>query len=234
MTLTFDALGTGRTVLFLHGAFTNRRVFGYQLLDLSRQFRVVTPDLPGYGASPWDPSVAWLDQAAEGIGSLAEELDMDEPVVVGWSLGGIVAARVVAKLGRGRLVLVGVSGRALDQSVRETMANRLRGDFPRYARTMVRAFTSSSVSPETEDWLFGMAVSSGPDVCIGSLLAHGDTPMDPLPEHTVTIGGARDQVVPPSARIRASASDFDFESSGHAPFLEERQRFNELIAELAR
>lgn len=231
--LAHDVIGNGRPILFLHGGFASRRVFGYQLLQLSREHRVIAPDLPGYGTSGWDATRPWFDQAVDAVVDLAAALHAEAPVVVGWSLGGLLAREVVDRLDGAALVLVGTSKTGITDEVRGTMEKHMTADYPRYARTMVRSFTSSGVSADTEDWLNDMALATGVDVAVASIVRTAVTLRHPLPAGTVSISGARDQIVPPESRPADGAKQVVFERSGHAPFLEEKQRFNEVVAEVA-
>jgi pimeloyl-ACP methyl ester carboxylesterase len=85
-----DSGGSGRPVLALHGAGANLTSMGVLARELSPRFRVITVDLRGHGRSgdgPWEwPAV--LDD----LETLVKELALDDPAVVGWSLGGMVAA----------------------------------------------------------------------------------------------------------------------------------------------
>jgi non-heme chloroperoxidase len=231
--LSYDVVGRGRPVLLLHGGFATRRVFGYQLLQLSPQHRVIAPDLPGYGASPWDAGQEWFPQAVDGVVALAQELGAEAPVVVGWSLGGLVAREVVDRLPGSSLVLVGTSSTGITDQVRAAMEKQMTSDYPRYARTMVRMFTSSGASADSEDWLQDMALATGVDVAVASVARTAVTLRHPLPDGTVSVSGARDQIVAPSSRPVEGVEDVVFERSGHAPFLEEKDRFNELVARVA-
>jgi pimeloyl-ACP methyl ester carboxylesterase len=85
-----DFGGSGPPVLALHGAGANLTAMGVLASELSPRFRVITVDLRGHGRSgdgPWEwPAV--LDD----LETLVKELALDDPAVVGWSLGGMVAA----------------------------------------------------------------------------------------------------------------------------------------------
>jgi pimeloyl-ACP methyl ester carboxylesterase len=85
-----DFGGSGMPVLALHGAGGNLTAMGVLARELSPRFRVITADLRGHGCSgdgPWEwPAV--LDD----LETLVKELALDGPAVVGWSLGGMVAA----------------------------------------------------------------------------------------------------------------------------------------------
>ena len=231
--LAHDVVGVGRPLIFLHGGFATRRVFGYQVLQLSRQHRVITPDLPGYGASGWDATRPWFEQAVDAVVDLATSLEVRAPVVIGWSLGGLVARDVVDRLEGAALVLVGTSSTGIADGVRASMGKHMSADYPRYARTMVRSFTSSGVSADTEDWLNDMALATGVDVAVASVARTSVTMRVPFPPGTVSVSGARDQIVPPASRPVDGVEDVVFDLSGHAPFLEEKDRFNELIARVA-
>lgn len=85
-----DFGGPGAPLLLLHGAGSNLAAMGALAGELSPRFRVVTADLRGHGRSgdgPWEwPAV--LDD----LDTLSAELALDRPAVVGWSLGGMIAA----------------------------------------------------------------------------------------------------------------------------------------------
>ncbi len=99
-------VGQGRALVYLHGAFGME--WSAPLIDeLSRDFSVVAPHMPGYGASEglerirsfYDLSV-WLDEVLDA-------LNLPEVLLVGHDFGGAAAAEYAA-LFRGR-----VSGLAL-------------------------------------------------------------------------------------------------------------------------
>jgi pimeloyl-ACP methyl ester carboxylesterase len=50
--LAHDDRGSGRAIVLVHGHPFNRGMWAPQADSLARDFRVVAPDLPGYGASP--------------------------------------------------------------------------------------------------------------------------------------------------------------------------------------
>lgn len=88
--------GDGPAMVLLHGQGEFAGVWMRVVPDLVRSHRVVVPDLPGHGASPFaDGSVdagtvlAWLDD-------LVQETCPAPPVLVGHLLGGAIAARFAA------------------------------------------------------------------------------------------------------------------------------------------
>ena len=91
--LNSRALGTGHPVVALHGSASSgaawRSLVGY----LEGRFRVHTPDLPGYGASP--PGAGGLAGDARAVAGLIERIGA--PVhLVGYSWGGAVALKLAA------------------------------------------------------------------------------------------------------------------------------------------
>ncbi len=85
-----DYGGSGPPVLLLHGGGAN--LVSMQLLaqELTPQLHVVAVDLRGHGRSgdgPWE----W-DAVLGDLERVCGQLDLPEPAVVGWSLGGMIAA----------------------------------------------------------------------------------------------------------------------------------------------
>ena len=90
--LAWRSRGDGIPVVALHGSASTgaqwRSLAGY----LEGRFRVVTPDLPGYGAST-APATGGLAGDAAAIGALVDRLG--EPVhLVGHAYGGVVALKL--------------------------------------------------------------------------------------------------------------------------------------------
>lgn len=93
--------GSGPDVVLIHGAFGSLRDFTFDLTErLSERYRVIALDRPGLGYSDrTDPSYAraFASQAespaeqAALLAAAARELGAERPVVVGHSMGGVVA-----------------------------------------------------------------------------------------------------------------------------------------------
>jgi 3-oxoadipate enol-lactonase len=96
--LGFDERGSGRPIILLHGSPFDRRMWAPQLAGLSGEFRIVAPDLPGYGSSPLRAATMTMRAFADAVVELLDALGIDRAVVVGLSMGGLVAMELA--LGR--------------------------------------------------------------------------------------------------------------------------------------
>ncbi|WP_136635254.1 alpha/beta fold hydrolase [Pseudooceanicola onchidii] len=84
--------GTGPAILMIHGLGGNLGHFDCGLIDdLARDFRVVAIDRPGSGYSerPSDAPANVRAQARQ-VAEVIEKLEIDNPLVVGHSLGGAI------------------------------------------------------------------------------------------------------------------------------------------------
>ena len=51
VSLEYDDLGNGTPVLFIHGFPLDRTMWGSQLAEMQKNYRVIVPDLRGFGQS---------------------------------------------------------------------------------------------------------------------------------------------------------------------------------------
>ena len=99
--------GTGRPVVFSHGWPLNADSWEAQMFFLaSRGFRVIAHDRRGHGRSgqPWGGND--MDQYADDLAVLIEELDLRRAALVGFSAGGGEVARYVGRHGTARVAKV--------------------------------------------------------------------------------------------------------------------------------
>lgn len=83
--------GTGKDLVFLHGWGMNSGVFAEFVPLLTQTFRVTTIDLPGFGENHLHVPGAYT------VATLAAKIEKvlpDNCVLVGWSLGGLVAQQL--------------------------------------------------------------------------------------------------------------------------------------------
>ena len=90
-TIAYTDAGRGDTVLLLHGSASSRRMWQPLVERLATRYRVVAPDLVGYGEStPWREGLQATDY--DVVATFARELGC--PLhVVGHSYGGALALR---------------------------------------------------------------------------------------------------------------------------------------------
>jgi 3-oxoadipate enol-lactonase len=68
---------------------------------LARRYRVIAPDTRGCGRTVHDGGVVTFDQLADDVLALADALDLDQPLIAGFSEGGITAT-IAGIRGQGR------------------------------------------------------------------------------------------------------------------------------------
>jgi pimeloyl-ACP methyl ester carboxylesterase len=81
-------------LLLLHGIGSNSRSFRHQLAGLSDAYDVIAWDAPGYGRSEDPPRGFSMEDLADRVVGLLDELRIDQAHVLGVSMGGVVAQLV--------------------------------------------------------------------------------------------------------------------------------------------
>ncbi len=97
--LHFFEKGQGHPLLFLHGFCESGEMWRYFADSLSTQYRVICPDLPGFGDSVLTHPIQSLEEVAEQLESWLQELQIQNPIVLGHSLGGYVALALLERMG---------------------------------------------------------------------------------------------------------------------------------------
>ncbi|MGW5520208.1 alpha/beta fold hydrolase [Nocardia africana] len=136
----FVEAGSGPVVVLLHGGgpgASGVSNYSRNIEVLARRFRVIVPDMPGYGrSSKWvDRSDPFGDLAA-AVGGLLDELDIPRADLIGNSYGGAAALRLAMDRPEkvGRMVLMGPGGvgttRALPTAGLQRLLNYYTGTGP--------------------------------------------------------------------------------------------------------
>jgi pimeloyl-ACP methyl ester carboxylesterase len=88
--------GEGPPLLLLHGPGANATHWMRVIPDLVRTHRVVAPDLPGQGRSEVTDGPLDADRVLAWLGELIDRTCASPPTLVGYALGGAIAARFAA------------------------------------------------------------------------------------------------------------------------------------------
>lgn len=90
--LAYEETGEGApAIVFVHGVACNRRFWDRQVEHFARAHRVLAIDLRGHGASDAPAQAYTIGALAQDVGWMCAQLEITRPVVVGHSLGGLVA-----------------------------------------------------------------------------------------------------------------------------------------------
>ena len=254
-------LGSGPPVLLLHGGgpgASGLSNYSRNVEALARHFRVLVPDMPGYGRSSKDINAAnpFGDIASAMVG-LLDALDIPRAHVVGNSLGGAVALRLALDHPDrvGRLVLMGPGGIGVAQGKPTPGLLRLltyyAGEGPTYEKlstfiTQDLVCDASSISDEMLRERFESstdpAVVANPPLRLPpdpEVFKRMDFLLDPrLPgfDHpTLILWGIEDRVNPSAAasalQAKLPAADlFLFNRTGHWVQWERAAEFNATVA----
>jgi pimeloyl-ACP methyl ester carboxylesterase len=252
-----DTGGDGPPLLFVHGLGGRWQNWLLNIPAFMDGFRVLAPDLPGFGGSEMPLGRISIQGFARVIDELCSELGIDAPVVVGNSMGGFIAAELALAFPTRvrKLVLVSSAGITTTNLRREpvmavgrlmavsTAATGVRNlpvtRRPRLRRAalqlVVRYPEKLSVPLATE-----LVQGAGAAGFVGGLdSVIGYSFRERLPEievPTLIVWGRNDILIPVEDAfefeklIGANARAVVFEDTGHLAMVERPSRFNELLA----
>jgi pimeloyl-ACP methyl ester carboxylesterase len=95
--LYYETEGSGRPLVLLHGGLGTGDMFGPTRAALAASHRLIVPDLQGHGRTADIDRPLDVRLMADDIAALIEHLGLDQPDIVGYSLGGGVALLTAIK-----------------------------------------------------------------------------------------------------------------------------------------
>lgn len=95
----FFEQGEGQPLVLIHGYCETGRMWQDFADILSQDFRVICPDLPGCGDSPISGEQISLEEVAVLLEEWMEENQLENPIVIGHSLGGYVSLALLELMG---------------------------------------------------------------------------------------------------------------------------------------
>lgn len=96
MSLNVDVKGQGLPILCLHGHPGSSQTMSVFTNHLQQKYQTIAPDLRGYGNSRPSGEFQMQDHL-DDLTALLERLKIDKCLLLGWSLGGILALELVLK-----------------------------------------------------------------------------------------------------------------------------------------
>ena len=103
----FFEKGSGQPLILIHGFCETSQMWTDFAHQLSSEFRVICPDLPGSGGSLISGDQISLEEVAVLLEEWLQENRIEDPIVIGHSLGGYVTLALLELMGS-RLKAVGL------------------------------------------------------------------------------------------------------------------------------
>ena len=98
--LSYQLNGNGYPIMLVHGFGEDRSIWQQQVQALASQALVITPDLPGSGASPWPCSgdgFLTMEDYAASLKAILDAENLERCTIVGHSMGGYIALAFAAQ-----------------------------------------------------------------------------------------------------------------------------------------
>src|SRR5690349_19280355 len=89
--LAYRDEGTGEPLLLIHAFPLSGAVWERQIEGLSSERRVIAPDLRGFGATRLGQGAPSMDQYADDLAGLLDQLELEQVALGGLSMGGYIA-----------------------------------------------------------------------------------------------------------------------------------------------
>ncbi|XLP20348.1 alpha/beta fold hydrolase [Bacillus toyonensis] len=232
-----------KTILFIHGWPLNHKQYEYQFNILPAMgYRCIGIDWRGYGNSDRPFNGYNFDRLADDIYAVIEALQLKGITLAGHSTGGAISIRYMARhegFGVSKLVLIDA---ASPTSVEKEIANKFiietLNDRPKMLEGVTDLFFFQKITRPFSEWFFqlGLQAASWSTAAIMTTLrdenVYNDLSKILVP--TLIIHGIHDKIVPftkgqETKNLIVNSQLVPFQFSGHGPFWEERDKFNQLL-----
>lgn len=247
--------GEGRPIVLIHGWPLSDEMFEYQYNDLIKNnFRVIGITLRGFGKSDKPYGLYDYDVHASDIKRVLDILEINDAVLLGFSMGGAIAVRYVSVYKGAHVSKLVLAGAAVPlwtkrkdfpynftQSSIDDLIILNFCDRPKLLSDFANIFsaTPTSLNDGIKSWINGIALSASSYTTVHCLYALRDTDlredMAKIKMPTLILHGKKDKICSYKLALQMNSGIKNshlvpFIKSGHSLFLEETQKFNaELI-----
>lgn len=246
----YDETGKGIPLLFVHGHPFDRSMWREQIKAFASKYRIIAPDLRGYGESEITSDVTMLEEFALDVAALLDDLKVEDIVLCGLSMGGQIAFefyRLFPK--RVRALILADTFAQLDDTERkqsryDTAERLVKEGMHDYAREVLPKMIAPQTiaeQPEVKAHVLSMMRGTLPQGAAAALRGRAErpdyTPLLPqMNVPTLIVVGSVDEFTPVSDAefMRDRIPDAKMaiiEGAGHMPNLENPKEFNRIVAE---
>ncbi|HEX8216639.1 MAG TPA: alpha/beta hydrolase [Allosphingosinicella sp.] len=248
--------GSGRPLVLLHGLMAHSGFFRAQR-ELAEYFRLISIDLRAHGASGAADGVLTVEQLAGDVAGITEHLALEGAVGIGWSLGASVLWHLLTGPQARRFdgaVVVDMTARVmncadwelgLSPEACDARTTAIADDFETFAVAAGQAIFAQPIAEsrrEDADWASFEFARNDPDKIRRlwvSLMREDFRPLlGRIEQPTLIVHGAHSHLYDAGtaehlARVLRDAEIVRFAGSGHAPQIEEPDKFNAAIRAFA-
>jgi pimeloyl-ACP methyl ester carboxylesterase len=233
----YESAGEGPPLVLLHGIGSNSRSWRRQLESLSKTFKVIAWDAPGYGRSDDPPSEIKpsMRYYADQVRGLLDWLGLKRVFLLGHSTGGGVALEFCR-------VYPQYLDRLIIADARHTGSTSVLDERLRLIRTLSPAqlaeqrapkLLSANASPELlREVISTMSEVRRPGYEFAAIALAGSDAKDLIhnfPVPTMLIWGADDQITPVWDELPPKVELKIIPNAGHLCYIEQPEHFNELV-----
>ncbi len=240
--VAYREAGAGPALLLLHGLGGSSKTWEEQYRAFAGAYRVIGWDAPGFGGSspaPAPTADCWADEAM----GLMSRLGIETAVLLGHSMGGIIAPRIAARhpgrivrlvLSGTRTSFIGMPGFEERKHEFDTLTPEERG------RAQAAVMAAPAAAPDIRARLAGIAGAVSREAFAGGVAVLNGTDnraiLQSLRLPALVLCGREDDLAPPEygeeiASLLPDAQITCFEGAGHAAYVETPCEYNARLAE---
>jgi 3-oxoadipate enol-lactonase len=246
--MIYTDAGQGETIVLLHGHPLNRTMWRAQIEFLQTNYRVIAPDLRGYGETSVSGDVSTMKETAGDVAALLHSLGLEKVILGGLSMGGYVTFEFYNQFpNRVRaLILADTKPSADTEEARlkrfETAEKALKeGMSPIAAEMLPKALAPQNLEtkPEIVSFVKEMMLSTKPEGASAGLRGMAERTdhtalLEKINVPTLIIVGAEDQMTPPAEaekmhRLIKDSQLTTIPAAGHISPVEQPEAFNKAL-----
>ena len=252
--IAYEERGEGRPLLLIPGWGASARWFEKQLAALADRFRVIAVDPRFHGQSDKADHGGRVARNAKDVRDLIEALDLRDVVLVGWSIGAAHLFSYFELFGSDRIgayAIVCGSAKPLNEEGWSNGFADLAGaagfkafaaaDPVTLAKTNVPTYFHTPPADSDLEWMIADTAGLSPaaaGVAFDCIVQDFRDLVGRLDRPTLAIYSEHDPVIPGAngefVKSQLSSAQVEiFHHSGHCPFWEEPERFNQLLGDFA-
>ncbi len=236
--------GEGLPLLFIHGWAATKNFWRYQTRYFSKKFRVIALDLRGHGDSDKFLNIDYsVDRLVKDVSELLNTLSLKDFVLIGHSLGGVIALKSyklykqetkgLVLTGTPTVLNPGLKGRIECFILKMLFKHRILAE-----KILTPKMFSSNVPSQLLNFVRAESAKTPPQILLKILEGNRGVNvkgiLEEIEKPVLILVGSEDSVVKPKNQLRMKemlkkAEYIEIKGAGHNVMLEKPEKFNEAV-----